>query len=146
MACVVWQDQCEAGIEVVSWEAGQPGQFVGRGYYGRSNLIAGPAFSPDGRYVAMSYGEPCWWSDDHETPSKGGELKVGWVVVGDPIAGKYREFDVVVPIPKGWLPADPDDIRNELLNCPQFVDDKTVQVTTPTGFVETLSVSQLDKS
>jgi hypothetical protein len=142
MACAVWQDQCEAGIEMVSWEEGQPGQLAGRGYYGRSNLIAGPAFSPDGRYVAIGYGEPCWWSEDHETPSKGGQLKVGWVVVGDPMAGWYREIDFIVPIPKGWLPADPNDIRNELLNCPEFMDSRMVQVTTPTGFVKTLSVPQ----
>jgi hypothetical protein len=144
IACVVWQDQCEAGIEVVSWEGGQPGQIAGRGYYGDSNLISGPAFSPDGRSIAISYGEPCWWSDHHETPSKGGDLKVGWVVVGDPRAGKYREIDVIVPIPEGWLPDDPGDIRNELLDCPEFVDGRTVMVTTPTGFVRTLSVPQED--
>jgi dipeptidyl aminopeptidase/acylaminoacyl peptidase len=142
MACVVWQDQCEAGIDLISWEGGQPAQFAERGYYGRSNLISGPAFSPDGRYVAISYGEPCWWSEAHETPSKGGDLRVGCVVVGDIMAGTYREIDIVVPIPKGWLPTDPDDIRNELLNCPHFVDGETVQITTPTGVLKTFSVIQ----
>jgi hypothetical protein len=142
MACVVWQDQCEAGIELISWDEGQPRQLAERGYYGNSNLISGPAFSPDGRYVVISYGEPCWWSEAHETPSKGGELRVGWVVVGDITAGTYREIDIVVSVPKGWLPADPYDIRNELLNCPDFVDATTAQVTTATGALITLSVLQ----
>jgi hypothetical protein len=143
MACVVWQDQCEGGIELVCWEGGQPEQLAGRGYYGGSNLISGPTFSPDGRYVAIGYGEPCWWSEAARTPSKGSVLRVGWVVVGDTMAWRYREIDIAVTIPKGWLPADPDDtIRNELLGCPQFVDARTLQVTTPTGVVKTFSVLQ----
>ena len=73
LACVVWQDQGEAGIELVCWED-QPRQLAGRGYYGRSALIAGPSFSPDGRHIAISYGKPCWWSKDYPIPFGRGEI------------------------------------------------------------------------
>ena len=71
------------------------------------------------------------------------ELKVGWVMVGDPVAGRYWEIDIIVSIPKGWLPADPDDNCHELLNCPHLVDGKTAQVTTPTGALKAFSVEQI---
>ena len=67
-------------------------------------------------------------------------MKVGWVVVGDVRIGKYRRIDVVVSVPEGWLPEDPDDDRSELLSCPRFVDGERFEVGTPIGVVKRFSV------
>ncbi len=133
LACFVWEDQHEAGIEFVSWEDGHLRQLPDSGYFGRSNFIQGPVFSPDGRFVALSYGEGTWWSDEPDVPSLGGLFKVGWVVVGETASGTYREIEVTASVAEGWLPDDPDDIKNELPSCPVFIDNEAFRIMLPTG-------------
>jgi hypothetical protein len=141
LACVVWEDQCEAGIELVSWESGQPNRLEDHGYFGQSNLIDGPVFSPNGRHIAFTYGNGWWWSDESpETPSEGGSFNAGCVVIGDLDLGAFREIAVTVTVPQGWLPENPGDITNELLGCPTFIDDSTVALELRTGDVRRFSV------
>lgn len=140
LACFVWEDQHEAGIEFVSWRDGKLRQLPDCGYFGHSNLIQGPVFSPGGRFVAFSYGEGVWWSDDPYMPSSGGTHRVGWVVISEAASGIYRESEVTTSIPEGWLPADPDSIWNEFLTCPVFITDDTVEVMLPTGEKHRFSV------
>ena len=134
LACFVWNDQCEAGIEFVSWTDGSFQQLHNRGYYGNSNLLEGPVFSPDGAVVVFSYGTDGWWSEDPELPSQGGTFKVGWIVIYNVAHGSYREVDVLATIPVGWLPEDPERIyHNGAVSCPRFSTLERFSVTLPTG-------------
>lgn len=141
IACYVWMDQTEAGIEFLSWNAGGIVQLEDRGYYGSSNLVEGPVFSPDGRFVVLSYGEDVWWSDDREEPSAGGPRKAGWVTIVNVKTGEQREIDVVVQVEPGWKPADPEGVRCDQLSCPVFETPLTFAVTASNGVVARFSVA-----
>lgn len=144
LVCCVWNDQQEAGVELFSIAGKEVRQLDGRGYQGKfSNLLEDPVFSPDGRYLALAYGNYAWWSaDDPETPSLGGECTVGWVVVGDMEAGKYRVIEVKKVIPKGWLPPnDANDFCHVLLSRPTFTDRDHFNVVLPTGEERCFSAS-----
>jgi hypothetical protein len=144
MACVVWLDQCEAGVEFISIAVGEVRQLLGKGYFGsRSNSLRGPVFSSDGRFLAFTYGNGPWWSADGLpiTPSLGGRHTVGWVVVGDVDKGTYREIEVDTQITEGWLPPDPEDMTHEMLGCPSFIDPDRFKVILPTGEERVFSAS-----
>ncbi len=137
LACFVWQEQHAAGVEFVSWEDGPLRRLEGHGYYGPSPLLQGPAFSPDGRHITITYGRQEWWwaedADDPNTPSRGGCLRVGTVVVGDVADGTYSEIPVPATVPERWLPDDPDDINSQLLSKPHVMDSERFAVDLPTG-------------
>jgi hypothetical protein len=145
LACVVWADQGEAGVELVSFLANDTCQLAGQGYYGNwSNLLAGPVFSPDGHFLAFTYGKGVWWSPDGalDTASLGGMQTVGWVVVGDIERKCYREVKVQTNVPEGWLPPDPEDMNYEMLSCPSFINEDCFKVTLPTGEERFFSASR----
>jgi hypothetical protein len=143
LACYVWNDQQEAGIELVSIAGNIARQLPGQGYYGKeSNLLEGPSFSPDSRYLVFTYGKYAWWSpDDPANPSRGGQCQVGWIVVGDLEARNYRVSEVQTVIPKGWRPDDPNDYCNMLISCPTFSDRDNFKVVLPTGEERYFAVS-----
>ena len=145
LACFVWHDQCEAGIEFVAWSDGSFQQLLNRGYYGHSNLLEGPIFSPDGAVVVFSYGSYAWWSEDPELPSQGGTFKVGWSVIYNVARGSYREVDVLATIPVGWLPEDPERIDHGMVSCPRFSTPDRFRVTLPTGEQQSFLISPNDR-
>jgi hypothetical protein len=144
LVCCVWNDQHEGGIELFSIAGKEVRQLDGRGYYGKySNLLEGPVFSPDGRYLVFTYTNYAWWSaNDPETPSLGGQCKVGWIVLGDMEAGNYQVIEVHKLLPKGWLPPDPNDFCDVLLSSPSFSDPDHFRVVLPTGEERSFSVSK----
>jgi hypothetical protein len=145
IACYVWNDQHEAGMELLSIAVGRIHQLEGRGYQGKqSNLLEGPAFSPDGRYLVLTYTTYAWWSpDDPETPSLGGQCNVGLVVVGDMTSGSYRVCKVNKPVPGGWLPPEPNDFCYRCLSRPHFLDADHFVVMLPTGERRSFSISEV---
>jgi hypothetical protein len=143
LACYVWNDQREAGVELVELSGNTVRQLPGQGYYGReSNLLQGPVFSPDGCYLVFTYGKYAWWSpDDPETPALGGQCNVGWIVVSDLESGNYRVIEVQTVLPKGWLPDNPNDLSTMLIMSPSFCDTHDFKVVLPTGEERYMSAS-----
>jgi hypothetical protein len=134
LACFVWIDQCEAGIEFVSWQQGGLHQIPNIGFCGNSNRIQGPVFSPDGTVLTMSFGAGLWWSNIPDKPSPGGDFNVGYVIWSETGSGSYKRLDISVSIPPGWQPRKPEDIlRNEFLSQPEYICTHEVKVVLPTG-------------
>jgi len=135
LACFVWEDQCEAGIEFVSWEEGELRQLANTGFYGRgSNKIQGPVFSSDGTILAMTFGVGCWWAEELDMPSKGGEFNVGCLVWSETGSCEYRRIDIDVSVPAVWRPDNPEDmLHNEYLSRPEFICTHEVKILLPTG-------------
>jgi hypothetical protein len=134
LACFVWEDQCEAGIEFVSWEGPRLQQLPNIGHYENSNRIQGPVFSADGTVVVMTFGAGVWWAETPDDSSAGGKLNVGRIVWGKTKSGRYRRIDIDVSVPAGWRPEDPQDmLHNECLSMPVFTCPHEVRVVLPTG-------------
>ena len=132
VACFVWQDQCESGIEYVSWTNGTLEQLIGKGFLADSNLIQGPVFNEDGSMLVMSFGNGCWWSEAPDIPSPGGKIVAGYIVWSEVKSDKYFRSDVLIDVPTGWLPEDPDDIlANEFLDKPTFINSNEVKILLP---------------
>jgi hypothetical protein len=123
LAAVTWVDQTESGVEIVSWYDGTLKQIRGAGFYGDSSVMASPTFSSDCRFIVLAYGFYAWWVDDDlvddssddfscgdylNTPSRGGDVLCGQIVVGDLETNLYRVSDLVVSVEPGWLPSDPE--------------------------------------
>lgn len=141
LAGVVWCDQTEAGIEFVKWKGWPSEQILGHGFEYPSQFLEGAAFSPDGRHVALAYGEECWWSDDYEEPSPGGQRRIGTVALGDTRNGRFRQIELMVEVPRGWLPEDPGDIMLSVIPLPKFVDAERFEIRLPFGEPRLLSVN-----
>jgi len=138
LAAVVWLDQTEAGVELVSWADGAPlAHLPGRGYFGaRSNALATPTFSPDGRYLVLVYGASAWWAgelEDPEEPSPGGTFCCGRAVIGDMAWGAYTEHEITVTVPEGWMPDDPVWAEDGFMTRADFADSETFTVHLSTG-------------
>ncbi len=132
-ACIVWQDQCESGIEFISWECGVLKQLAEMGFKTNSNFIQGPVFNIDGSVLAMSFGAGCWWSDAPDEPSRGGTFNIGHIIWREMNSSKYNRINVNVNVPAGWLPDDPMDIlRNMYLSSPTFISPNEVKIQLPT--------------
>ncbi|MCJ7693182.1 MAG: hypothetical protein MUO22_07185 [Sedimentisphaerales bacterium] len=134
LACFVWQDQCESGIEFVSWQQSELKQLPDIGFYGNSNRIQGPVFSSDGAVLAMSFGAGFWWAETPDEPSPGGDFNAGYLIWSETGSGNYNRIDINISIPTGWKPHDPSDIlHNEFLSKPEFISTHEVKVVLPTG-------------
>ena len=134
LVCFVWQDQCESGIEFVSWQQSELKQLPDIGFYGNSNRIQGPVFSSDGTTLAMSFGVGFWWAETPEGPSLGGDFNVGCLIWSETGSGSYNRIDINVSIPNGWKPRDPEDIlHNEFLSKPEFVCKHEIKIQLPTN-------------
>ena len=134
IASYVWQDQCESGIEFVSWEDRKLHQLFKKGFYCNSNLIRGPVFNSDGTLVAITFGAGIWWADTPDMPSSGGYKNVGFLIWGEVGSGLFHRIDIEVNIGSGWKPDEPEDIlHNEFLSLPEFVCHNEVKVILPTS-------------
>ncbi len=144
LACVVWNDQCEAGIELFSVTGSEVLQLPNQGYWHKhSNILECPVFSPDGRFIILASGRNAWWSDGegHEAPSPGGTITVGCVIVGDTNSSQYHTVEVQTYVRRGWIPDDIEDVDNEMLSPASFADNDRFTVTLPTGEIQVFSAS-----
>lgn len=133
IACFVWQDQCEAGIEYVSWEDGHLEQLDSIGFTTDSNLIRGPVFNEESTFIAMTFGNGCWWSESPDIPSPGGQFCAGYLIWSEAKSGKYQRLDINIDLPADWKPEDPEDIiNNEFLGKPVFINSNEVKILLPT--------------
>jgi hypothetical protein len=141
LACFVWQDQCESGIEFVSWREAELCQLPKKGFCMDSNLIQGPVFNSDGSIIAMTFGGGFWWGSTPEEPSPGGNFNVGCLIWSETGSGIYNRIDLDVTIPAGWKPRDPEDVlHNEFLSRPEFISPHEVKIALPTGEEQLLSL------
>lgn len=133
LACFVWEDQCESGIEFVTWEQGTLQQVPKRGFFSDSNFMQGPVFNEDGTVLAMSFGAGCWWSETPDEPSPGGSFKAGYIIWTEVKSGQYHRKDIDVVVPEGWRPEDPDDsLHTMCLSQPIFIGPNEVKILLPT--------------
>jgi hypothetical protein len=142
LAAVAWRDQCESGVELVEWDAQACRQQSTGGYLAQSNWNSPVAFCPDGRFLVVAIGSECWWSEDPEEPSAGGRLKAGWVVIGDLERRQYREVNIFVTLPRGWIAPDPNDLAD--LNSPSapvFSAGNTFSLELPKGCQHVLTTA-----
>jgi hypothetical protein len=110
LAAVLWWHQTEGGFELVGLDDRHGDRQLQRGYTTwDSNLLEGPAFSPDGRFVAVSEGRKAWWEHGRER----GRLTV--VDVGTGAPHHYPISDD----PPGAVEDDEAE-RYELLGKPLF--------------------------
>jgi hypothetical protein len=129
-AAVLWWHQGEGGVNLVAFEEGAASQLAG--YETKeTNLVQGPTFSPDGRFVAISEGFVWWWlPDDAENPeaerSVGGTFRRGRLTLVEVDSGSVLQFDAFAEVAADWLP--PHDVweRFELLGKPRFVSSGEV--------------------
>ena len=141
LTCFVWQDQCESGIEYVSWKEGDLHQLLDIGFCkANSNLIQGPVFNPDGTAIAIAFGAGVWWAETPDKPSQGGEFPVGSIIFSETGSGKYIQKDIFVNIPEGWRPKDPtNSVHNEYLPAPIFLSSHEIKIELPTGEIKLIS-------
>jgi hypothetical protein len=129
-AAVLWWHQGEGGVNLVAFEEGAATQLAG--YETKeTNLVQGPAFSPDGRFAAISEGLVWWWlPDDAENPeverSVGGTFRRGRLTLLEVDSGSVHQFDAFGEVEADWSP--PHDVweRFELLGKPRFVSNDEI--------------------
>lgn len=133
LACFVWRDQCESGIEFVSWESGELQQLPKMGFLTDSTFIQGPVFNENGTVLAMSFGAGCWWSESPDEPSAGGSFNAGYIIWTETNSGRYNRIDIEVILPAGWLPEDiEDNLHNMCLSRPIFISPNEIKISLPT--------------
>jgi len=140
LAAVRWFEQDAAGFVLVALREGGDRQLPDPGYRtAPDNLVQGPVFSPDGRFLVLSCGRGFWWAGDDEgedptVPASGGRYEIGHVAIYDVREKAAQEIVIEEDVPAGWLPEDPEDLEhNELLGEPRFIAAHEFTVTLPTG-------------
>jgi WD40 repeat protein len=125
-AAVLWWHQTEGGVNLVALEDGAARHLEGDGYMtSKTNAVEGPAFSPDGRFVAISEGFTRWWLPEpgespQDEPSPGGRLRRGRLTLIDVDSGSVHHRDVIGQVERGWIPPHDDWEHFELLGKPRF--------------------------
>ena len=141
LACLIWQDQCESGIEFISWEQGELQQLSKIGFLTDSNYIQTPVFNEYGTILAVSLGAGCWWSESPDEASSGGHFDVGYIVWTEVNSGRYNRINIEVDLPDGWLPDDIDDVlQNMYLSPPIFISPNELKILLPTKEERILSL------
>ena len=121
------------GAEYISWEDGHLEQLKNIGFITDSNLIREPVFNEEGTFIAMTFGNGCWWSESPDIPSSGGQFYAGYLVWSEAKSGKYQRIDIIIDLPIDWVPEDPEDIlNNEFLGKPIFINSNEVKILLPT--------------
>jgi len=106
-------------------------------------LSKGAVFSPDGRYAVASCSLWSWWAPggNPETPSPGGQFKVGHVAILDTGNMAVSERDVVAEVPAAWIPRD---FSEELMGYPEFTSPRVFRIRIPTGHVQHFELARGD--
>lgn len=137
LACFVWLDQCESGIEFIACKDNYLQQLPNLGYYSHtSNRIQGPVFSSNGVVLAMTFGISYWWGVNDATESSylSDKRNVGRLVWSEVGSGEYKKIDIDISISEGWEPDEPDDIlNNEFISKPEFLSPHEIKIVLPTG-------------
>ena len=129
-AAVLWWHQTEGGVNLVAFEEGVATQLAG--YETKeTNLLQGPTFSPDGRFVAISEGFVWWWlPDDAENPkaerSVGGTFRRGRLTLVEVDSDAVHQFDAFAEVDEGWQPPHEGWEHFELLGKPRFVSNDEI--------------------
>lgn len=144
LAAVAWQEQDAAGVEFVALGPDGDRQVAGAGQALDTNWVAGPVFSPDGRFLLLGRGPgERWWTDGadaDDAPSPDGAFHVGDVVVITVATGERRALQIRATVPAGWLPPGPEGGEAAVLGEPEFVTDTEFVVRLPTGERRRLSL------
>jgi hypothetical protein len=150
LAAVRWFEQDAAGFVLVAVQDSGDCHLPTHGHrVAATNLMQGPVFSPDGRYLTLSCGRSLWWTgdpdgDDPAIPARGGHYLIGQVAIYDVATEATREIPIEVDVPAGWLPDDPEEpLDGKLLGTPQFVTVSDFTVTLPTGGERRFSVDDV---
>ncbi len=136
LAAIRWIEQDCAGFVLVQLHEEGDRQLAHHTYRTEPNLIQGPVFSPDGRFLVLSCGRAFWWNDEGEdprVPATGGQYEIDHVTIYEVTSCSFEEFNIEIQIPSGWLPSDPDDISYQLLGEPEFLSATKFRVALPTG-------------
>jgi hypothetical protein len=111
VAAVLWWHETEGGFELVALDDLHGDRQLNRGYTTwDSNLLGGPAFSPEGRFVAVTEGRQSWWEHGRER---------GRLTVVDVATGAPHHYPVSDDPPEAV--DDSEARRCELLGPPLFV-------------------------
>ena len=134
-AAIRWIEQDVAGFVIAEVGRLTDVQLAGVGYRTTPNNISEPVFSPNGGHVVIACGRSAWWNqgDDPTQPSPGGTFEAGHIAVYEMDGGPACEEPIEVDVPEGWLPADIEDPRFELLGDPRFTATTTFTVLLPNG-------------
>jgi hypothetical protein len=117
IAAVLWWHQTEGGFELVALDDRHGDRQLNRGYTTwESNLLGGPAFSPDGRFVAVTEGRPRWWESGRER---------GRLTVVDVATGAPHHYPISDDPPE-TVSDDGESERYDLLGPPHFVASEEV--------------------
>jgi hypothetical protein len=131
-AAVLWWHQTEGGVNLVAFEEAAARQLAA--YETKeTNLLQGPTFSPDGKFVAISEGFVWWWlPDDAENPevecSLGGSFRRGRLTLLEVDSGSVHHFDAVGEVEAGWQPPHDGWEHFELLGKPRFVSNDEIEL------------------
>ncbi len=124
LAAVRWFDQTEAGFELVDLTRRGTRHLKRKGYrVAGTNLLAGPVFSPSGRFLVCSEGRADWWEE--------GSL-AGQVTIFDTRDSSARHVQVELDVAPGWEPDTPE-AHAGMIGLPRFVSARSFVVPLPTG-------------
>jgi hypothetical protein len=131
IAAVGWWHQAEGGFELVALDDRNGDRQLNRGYTTwESNLLGGPAFSPDGRFVAVTEGRQRWWEQGRER---------GRLTVVDVATGAPHHYPVSDDPPESTVD-DGESERYELLGSPRFVAEEQVVLTPMFGREQRITI------
>lgn len=113
--------------------------------YWRSATLSPPGFSPDDALaVSCHYFRDGWWTDEiddfWEHASPGGLRKVGTISVHELASNHVSNHDVLIELPRGWLPDNGDRSDWNMIWGPDFVEPRAFSIWLPDGSTETLSL------
>lgn len=132
---VRWWEQGCAGVDLMQFTSDTEVEILQSYRSNTLNILQGPAFSADSRYVVMTFSVgPGWWSpDEPDCASPGGSFKIGSVVILEVASGSIKVIIIEEEILQEWFPGAPDDPQDSLLSAPRFTADTTFEVLSPTG-------------
>jgi hypothetical protein len=111
----------------------------------RPGSLAPPSFSPDDSVViSCNYYKSGWWTDEIDDswdyPCLGGLRKVGVINVHDVVSDIISNHEVLIDMPEGWIPVDPDNSDWDTIWGPEFISKKEFRIWLPDGSSEVLSL------
>ena len=135
-----WLDQSSWGY--VSIDLAAMKQLPG-GFSSRPNSLAPPSYSPDDSVVvSCNYYKSGWWTDEIDDywdyPCPGGLRRVGTINVHDIASDTASRHEVLIDLPEGWIPVDPDNSHWDAIWGPQFVSEDEFRIWLPDGSSELL--------
>jgi hypothetical protein len=137
---VAWNNQMEAGIELVDFSSDTIVHRAGKGLDFRedTNGISVPVFSSDGDAIGVGFTHFGWWVDwiesdldPYEDSSPGGEFLAAWIVVGNMNDSTWSQpIEIKIELTKGWKPAQgkEDIFSYSLISAMTFLDNQILQI------------------